>query len=304
MFKNVELRHIQHFVAVAEAGSFTRAATQVHIVQSGLSASIQALERELGVVLFHRTGRTIELTDAGTAFLPEARKVLVAVEVARDAVLDVQGGLRGTVRVGIMNAMALPQLSDVIAEFVQERPQVHFVPSLESGGSDEFIRAILHDRIDVAFTALPLDRYPDGITVIPLTTVDLLLAVPQAHRLAGSTTIQLEELNDETFIEYPPGWGLRQETDALFNSHGFARKITIEVGDIPTVLDLVARGCDAAFVIPSTVADNHALSLVQVVPGPRMHVSLAVRSSNPPRPATAAFIEAVQRNFIPTSPIS
>lgn len=298
----MELRHIQHFVAVAEAGSFTRAAEHVHIVQSGLSASIQALERELGVELFRRTGRSVELSDAGIAFLPEARNVLAAVETARDAVLDVQGGLRGTVRVGIMNAMALPQLTDVIAEFIQERPQVHVVPSNEPGGSDEFIRALLHDRLDVAFTALPLDRYPDGVTVIPLTSVELLLALPKTHRLAESSTVPLEELDSETFIEYPPGWGLRQEIDALFASHGLVRKSTIEVADIPTVLDLVARGCDAAFVIPSTAAGIDALSLVQVIPSPQMHVSLAIKTTNPPRPATAAFIEAVQRHFIPASP--
>src|ERR1700688_2413107 len=101
MFCGVELRHIQHFVAVANAGNFTRAASHVHIVQSGLSASVQALERELGVPLFLRNGRTVVLTDAGRAFLPEARKVLAAVDAARDAVLDVKGGLRGTVRVGI-----------------------------------------------------------------------------------------------------------------------------------------------------------------------------------------------------------
>jgi DNA-binding transcriptional LysR family regulator len=293
----VELRHIQHFVAVANAGNFTRAASHVHIVQSGLSASVQALERELGVPLFLRNGRTVVLTDAGRAFLPEARKVLAAVDAARDAVLDVKGGLRGTVRVGIMSAMALPQLTDVLAEFARERPQVLVVPMIEPAGSDEFVRALLEDRLDVAFTALPLARYPDGVTVIPLTTIELLLALPEGHRLCSDRPVELSQLDGQTFIEYPPGWGIRQEMDLLFARHGVVRESSLEVSDIPTVLDLVARGAGGAFVIPSTVAGCDGLRLMTVSPSPHLQVSLAIRTATTQRATTVDFVHAVLRLF-------
>ncbi len=293
----MELRHFQHFVAVAEAGSFTRAASQVHIVQSGLSASIQSLERELGTLLFHRTGRTVELTDAGIALLAEARKVLAAVDAARDAVAAVEGGLRGTVRVGIMHAMALPELADVLSDFSKERPGVHIVPHNDSGGSAELIRALLDDHLDVAFTALPADRYPAGLSVTALKSEDLLLALPPHHRLAGTPGVELAELDGETFIDYPPGWGIRQGIDALFAGRGLSRRTAFELADIPTTLDLVRTGRGAAFVIPSTVVDDDGLVLVRVEPSPSLDVAMALRATIAPRPATAAFAEAVRRHF-------
>jgi DNA-binding transcriptional LysR family regulator len=293
----VELRHFQHFVAVAEAGSFTRAATRVHIVQSGLSASIQSLERELGALLFHRTGRTVELTDAGIALLAEARKVLAAVDAARDAVAGVEGGLRGTVRVGIMHAMALPELADVLSEFSRERPQVQIMPHNEAGGSAYLVRALLHDHLDVAFISLPPDRYTDDLSIIPLRSEELLLALPPNHRLVGSSTVDLAELEGETFIEYPSGWGIRQGIDALFAGKRLSRRTALEVADIPTVLDLVCSGRGAAFVIPSTAAGTDGLVLVRVTPSPRFDVVLALPAANPPRPATAVFVEAVRGHF-------
>lgn len=293
----MELRHFQHFVAVAEAGSFTRAASQVHIVQSGLSASIQSLERELGTLLFRRTGRTVELTDAGNALLAEARKVLAAVDAARDAVAAVEGGLQGTVRVGIMHAMALPELADVLSEFSQERPQVHIVPRNEAGGSADLVRALLHDHLDVAFAALPPDRYPDNLLIIPLRSEELRLALPPGHRLTGSSAVELAELEGESFIEYPSGWGIRQGIDALFASRRVSRRSVLEVADIPTVLDLVCSGRGAAFVIPATATGPDGPPLVRVIPSPRFEVVLAWADTSPPRPATAAFVAAVRRHF-------
>src|SRR5579859_2695158 len=103
----MELRQLEHFVAVAEERSFTRAAARLHLVQSTLSVSIKSLERELGGRLFDRTTHRVTLTDAGQALLAEARNALAAVDAARDAVAAAHGGLRGTVRVGIMRSLTL-----------------------------------------------------------------------------------------------------------------------------------------------------------------------------------------------------
>ncbi len=98
----MELRHLAMFVAVAEEGSFTRTAGRVHVVQAAVSASVRGVERELGVELFHRTTHRVELSDAGSALLPEARRTLAAAAIAREVVDEVSGGLRGTVRLGTM----------------------------------------------------------------------------------------------------------------------------------------------------------------------------------------------------------
>src|ERR1700757_1892545 len=103
----MELRQLAVFVAVAEEGSFTRAADRLHVVQSAVSAAVRNLERELGARLFDRSTHRVELTDAGGALLPEARATLAAAQAARDAVDEARGGLRGTVVLGTMQAQGM-----------------------------------------------------------------------------------------------------------------------------------------------------------------------------------------------------
>src|SRR5579872_965288 len=109
----MELRQLAVFVAVAEEGSFTRAADRLHIVQSAVSAGVRNLETELGATLFDRSTHKVQLTDAGRALLPEARATLAAATAARDAVDAVGGGVRGTVLLGTMQAQGMRAAIDL-----------------------------------------------------------------------------------------------------------------------------------------------------------------------------------------------
>src|ERR1035441_2103745 len=90
----MELRQLEHFVAVAEERSFTRAAQRLHLVQSAVSASIRTLERDLEADLLSRTTQRVALTDAGATLLPQARPILAEVAAAQDLVADLRGGAR------------------------------------------------------------------------------------------------------------------------------------------------------------------------------------------------------------------
>ena len=122
----VELRQLATFVAVAEEGSFTRAADRLHVVQSAVSAGVRNLERQLETRLFDRSTHRVELTDSGRALLPEARATLAAAQAARDAVDEARGGLRGTVVLGTMQAQGMRaiDLTRVLAAFRAEHPGV------------------------------------------------------------------------------------------------------------------------------------------------------------------------------------
>src|ERR1700733_3051669 len=113
----MEIRQLEYFVAVAEEGNFTRAAERVHISQSGVSAQIQQLERDLGAVLIDRSGRTATLTPAGAAAPDPARAVLSAVEDVRHAVDDVNDLVRGQLVVGMVTACTVTPLFDALAAF-------------------------------------------------------------------------------------------------------------------------------------------------------------------------------------------
>ena len=122
----MELRHLATFVAVAEEGSFTRAADRLHVVQSAVSAGVRNLEKELGAMLFDRSTHSVKLTDAGRALLPEALATLAAAQAARDAVDEVRGGLRGTVVLGTMQAQGMRAIDvpGLLAEFRRDHPAV------------------------------------------------------------------------------------------------------------------------------------------------------------------------------------
>src|ERR1700755_94454 len=150
----MELRHLATFVAVAEEGSFTRAASRLHVVQSAVSAGIRTLERELGADLFDPTTHRVALTDAGAALLPEARATLAAARGAREAVDAVRGGLRGTVTLGIMQSGAAGRVGSaaLLASSRADHPDVEL--RARQGHSAEMADEVRDGGLDFAFLAL------------------------------------------------------------------------------------------------------------------------------------------------------
>jgi DNA-binding transcriptional LysR family regulator len=201
----VELRQLATFVAVAEEGSFTRAADRLHVVQSAVSAGVRNLEKELGVMLFDRSTHRVKLTDAGRALLPEARATLAAAQAARDAVSEARGGLRGTVVLGTMQAQGMRaiDLAGILAAFRAEHPAVE-VEIRHVGGSIEMTQEVRDGRLDLAFVALPGDG-PSGLELIPLAREPIMLAVAAGHPVADRADIELAALHDETLVDLPKG---------------------------------------------------------------------------------------------------
>lgn len=241
----MEIRQLTHFVAVAEERHFTRAAQRLHIVQSGLSASIRGLERELGTRLFTRSTRQVTPTDAGRALLTEARRVLAAVETARDAVAAVRGLLRGRLRIGIMQSMRGLPLAAALADLHAAHPGVEL--ELRQAGSSDLAAQVRDAALDLAFLALP--RAPEGVALTRLLDIPMVVACPAGHRLAErGGPVALADLAGEDFVDLPAGWGTRILIDAAFSTAGLARRIPFEVGEVGFLLDLVAQGLGVALV--------------------------------------------------------
>ncbi|WP_328465435.1 LysR family transcriptional regulator [Streptomyces sp. NBC_00448] len=250
----MELRHLEYFVAVAEELNFTRAAERLHVVQSGVSATVKALERELGVPLLDRTSRRVELTDAGTALLPKARAALDAVEDARDTVGEVTGGLRGTVRIGTLTSVALIDLPGLLGRFHRRHPDVALRLTAAPTGSGGLVTSLAEGALDLAFVSLP-GPPPAGVRLHELTFAPLDLVVPAGHRLAERASVAMAELADERFVDFPLGYGNRSVTDRAFATAGLNRQVAIEITDISTGAAFVRQGLGIAllprFVIPA-----------------------------------------------------
>jgi DNA-binding transcriptional LysR family regulator len=160
----MELRQLEYFVAVAEEGSFTKGARRVRVAQSAVSATIQKLERELGMPLFSRDSAATSLTEAGLALLPEARSLLSAERRARDTVEQVRAGLRGTIRIGTLVSIgARPQaagllvidLPAVLGRFHVTHPLVTFQLRAAQQGSAGDLAALIADELDLALGRVP-----------------------------------------------------------------------------------------------------------------------------------------------------
>ena len=290
----MELRHLTVFVAVAEEASFTRAADRLHLVQSAVSASVRGLERELGAALFDRTTRRVELTDAGDALLPEARQVLAAVNAAREAVDQVSGGLRGTLRLGTMQGQAMRAVSvpRLLARFRAEHPGVEVHVS-HVGGSVLMADQVRAGRLDLAFVSLP-ERRPSGLTLTRISREQMQIACPKGHPLATRAEVDLEALADEPFIEFPEGWGTRMATDRAFAAAGVRRTIVYEVNDVASVIEFVSSGLAVALISPTLVVAGDEVALVPVRRhAPHFEISVAVASTRRPSAVLAAFLKTV-----------
>lgn len=285
----MELRHLQHFIAVAEEQHFTRAARRANIVQSALSSSIRALEEELDARLFLRTTRQVRLTAAGEAFLEKARRVLDAVREAREAVSSAAALERGTLDIGAVPSLpAFIDLPALLAAFHALYPGIEV--RLSQGGSEPLTEKLRAGTLDLAI--LPLCEPVPDIAASVVACEGLVLVCAPAHPLAGRTEVTLAELAGEPFVDFQPGWGTRRLVDKGFGQAGLERRIAFEVSDLDSLLALVARGLGVALV-PETVAEARRDMLAVVdIAGPDLCWELVVAHLAPGRGGMSALDEA------------
>ena len=247
----MELRDLRSFVAVAQQHNFSRAAESLRVSQPALSEQIRKLEDELGAALFERTSRGVILTDAGQAFLPEARAVLAQAEVAAEAVRLVAKGVAGTLTLGFIDSAAIGIVPPMIRRFSAAYPSVKLY--LRELGTRMQIDALEAGEIDVGIVRGPV--WNPSIAGRRLATEALMVALPAHHRLATATAVQMRDLRDEGFITYPAerGAALTDETLRLCREAGFDPAIVQEANEIATICALVDAGLGIAIVPASVV---------------------------------------------------
>ncbi|MEU6084818.1 LysR family transcriptional regulator [Streptomyces sp. NPDC047108] len=287
----MELRHLEHFVAVAEERHFTRAAQRLMVSQSGLSASVRALERELGAQLFVRTTRSVELTGPGRALLVEASRALASVRAAREAVAAVQGLLRGALAVGTEQCIAGVDVAALLARFRSDHPEVEV--RLRQAGSAALVSEVAAGRLDLAFVAL-CGTPPEDVRLLPLTHEPMVLLCHPGHRLAGAEVVEWSALGGESFVDFHPDWGARGLTDRAFAEARTERQVALEVGDVHSLIELVGHGLGVA-VVPRPLARKpqaEGLSEVRLagVPEAVWEVSVAVPDGDRVGPAARELL--------------
>jgi len=249
----MELHQLRYFCAVADSGSFSRAAEHSHVSQPSLSQQILKLEAELGARLFDRLGRSVRLTEVGKAFLPRALSVLRELEAARSEVVESKESVSGQVSVGVIPTVSPYFLPPVLAAFAKLFPKAA-VTVLEE------ITPVLLERlragsIDIAVLALPVRGHE--FEASPLVTERLFAALPKNHRLARNSSIALRELRKEPFLLLRDGHCFRENAVAACDRARVSPQVVFESGQFSSLLGLVGAGVGVSLV-PAMAVDRRA----------------------------------------------
>jgi LysR family hydrogen peroxide-inducible transcriptional activator len=233
----MELSQLRYVLAVAETGNFTRAAIRSHIAQPSLSQQIIKLERELGHKLFHRLGRKAVLTDAGTAFLERARRILFEVEDATKQLGD-SPTFERKITVGAIPTLAPYLLPGLIERCRRRNPNLQV--NIREDFKTTLIAEMLEGKLDLALVALPIEEA--SIQVEVLWKEPLVLVVAKGHPLAKKERVTAADLPEESFILLGSSSSLAAQVRRFCGDHHFEPKIGSRCGQIATVKAMVGIG--------------------------------------------------------------
>jgi LysR family hydrogen peroxide-inducible transcriptional activator len=256
----MEVHQLRYFCAVAETGSFTRAAEREQVAQPSLSQQIMKLEEELGVRLFDRLGRSVRLTEPGQLFLPRARTVLSELKAAKEEVAERQAIVSGPVTIGVIPTIAPYFLPPRIAVFSRKYPQAAI-------NVVEDVTAHLLDRlrgglVDLAILALPT-RGQD-LDCFPLLTERVYAILPKAHGLARRRSVSMKELREEPFLLLRDDHCFRETAIDVCKRARINPQIVFESGQFSSILAMVGAGLGVSVAPEMALERRHDCTFVLV----------------------------------------
>jgi DNA-binding transcriptional LysR family regulator len=285
----LDLRQMEVVVAVAEEGGFTAAARRLNVVQSAVSSTVRALERDLGAPLFDRTTHRVVLTPAGEVFVPAARAALRSADQARAAVDVARGQLRGRVTVGTMQGV-WAGLHHALGGLRAEHPGV--VIRLQQAAVADIRQKLRDGTVDLAVVAL--DRQQQrGLVTRLLSREEMVLVTSAGSALAGNGPVTIAEVSSSPLVDFPPGWAIRHGVDQAFRAALVERTHTFEVNDIVAAAELVRHDLGVC-IMPESIAVRFPDLAVRrfAAHAPKWNV-MVVRPRGEPSPVVAALLRHI-----------
>jgi DNA-binding transcriptional LysR family regulator len=287
----MELRHLRTIAAVARHGSFTKAAEELYLAQSAISQQIRRLEQELGVEVFRRTSRSVELTAEGRVILGYAQRVLAEVDGLHSELEELTGLLRGQLRIGGVYPTGPYDLFGMLADFRAEHPGVaiHMVEDTQEG----VLEALRADDLDCAFTALNPDALGNEFAATLLWEEEIVVALPSGHPLCAGAQVTFEELAAEDLIAYRENSALRRRLERAMAERGLEPRNAFICTEMNAVRGLASKGLGIA-VIPRSIAEQPGPPIELRPIGPERltwPIALVWRASRRQTPAGKAFLK-------------
>lgn len=244
----MELRNIRSFLQVAELGSFSKAADTLGYVQSTITTQIQQLEKEYGVLLFERIGRTVRLTAEGEEFLRHARRIIKEVDATQAALLHLPAE-SGRLRIAMAQSLSTRYFPDIIRHYHERYPGVQLV--IHTGGTGQLMDMMRHNEVDMVYT---LDRRfysSDIVTAFEAETEVIFVAAP-THPLSGKT-VSACELASCDFILTEEGMSYRRYLDQYMAQRSLVITPYVQIGNTEVIRHLLEAGSGVSFLPEYTV---------------------------------------------------
>lgn len=257
----MDIRHLHYFLEVARQKSFTKAAQFLYITQPSISKTVKSLEEELGVTLFERYGKKVELTDAGEVFARQAQEIVTSFHNLSSELDDLMNLKRGHIRIGLPPMIGSSFFPKVIGEFYKQYPDITF-ELIEDGGK-KVQSDVASGALDIGVTVLPADEtLLDGYIFV---TESLKVVLHPTHALAGEKEINLSDLRDDAFIIFREDFTLHDRIIGACQKAGYQPRIIYESAQWDLISNMVAAGLGVAL-MPETICMGLDVEEVCILP--------------------------------------
>lgn len=292
----MEIHQLTYFVAVAETGSFSRAAERCNITQPSLSQQIMKLEQELGETLFERLPRKVVLTDAGRILLPRAITILGDLQNIKHTLNQNMDAGHGLLHVGFIPTIAPFVLPHVIKRFSQEYPNAHL--TVQEDLTEALVRDLVDGKLDVGITSMPIHN--KLIRTQELHTEPLLVASSRKNDIITRASIRVKELDDLPFIALSEMHCLGEQIQSFCHLQKLELKVVCDTSQLTTVQNCVALGLGVSLV-PRALAVSDLSSRITYRSlsdtSPQRKIAAATRADRTPSFLAQKFIEIVREEY-------
>jgi DNA-binding transcriptional LysR family regulator len=291
----MEFHQLRYLIAVAEEGTFSKAAIKCHVAQPSLSGQIIKLEDELGERLFHRTKRKAVLTPVGAAFLEQARKILNEVRLARQEVMEFGKLDRGVVRVGVLPTVAPYLFADALTDFSQKFRNIEV--TIVEDTTQNLIHSVESGGLEIAIVAEPI--ISRSLSVQKLLTEPLLVALPADFPILSGEYVEMKEIENARFILVREEHCLRRQSLEACYRAKFQPNVVLETAQIETIIALVEAGVGISLIPEMAIRriNGRRIQLRRVRPNASRTIVVVRRSDRDLSQATTQFWGALASRF-------
>jgi len=283
----MDLKPLKFFVAVAEQGSFTRAAEQLRLAQPAISIAIRKLEEEVGLQLLNRKDRSITLTAAGAVFLQHAKTILGQVKTAQRAMDEMKELVRGEVSIGLPTMLGSYYFPRVISEFIRQHPTLNF--SVKEHGTRTLQRMIADGELDLGVVVT--ENVPENLEVRPFLQQEMVVCVPPGHPFASRASVGFADFAAEPLVLFKEGYFQRDVIARVSRQADLPPHIIFETNLLPLIKQMVRRGVGISTLLEMVIADDPDLVAVKFEPSIRFELGIAWKRNCCLSQANQAFVD-------------